>query len=145
MDRANAAETGRIGRLSGTLSVAYSYDIGDVGHHDSLLYKVNRGCDWIPAPAGYACVLYYGCAIPDLHVHLPCCENLPDIARRRLVLSRLSVIGQGLWTSSGLSKLIRVEDASGLELWRMRINKGGRVLFEVAVEYDEQVNEIGSG
>ena len=59
--------------------------------------------------------------------------SLPDV-HRRLVLARLRVIGEGTWVASGLSKLIRMDDRGmqGLELWRLRINKGGRVLFEVS-------------
>lgn len=58
--------------------------------------------------------------------------SLPDWARR-LVLARLRVIGSGTWVGTGLSKLIRMDDRGmqGLELWRLRIHKGGRVLFEV--------------
>ena len=58
--------------------------------------------------------------------------SLPDM-HRRLVLARLRVIGSGTWVASGLSKLIRMDERGmqGLELWRLRINKGGRVLFEV--------------
>ena len=60
--------------------------------------------------------------------------SLPDV-HRRLVLARLRVIGEGTWVASGLSKLIRMDDRGmqGLELWRLRINKGGRVLFEVSL------------
>ena len=57
----------------------------------------------------------------------------PDLHPLRLmVLSRLRLIGSGAWTTSRLSKPLSVDKlATGLQLWRLRIDKGGRVLFKV--------------
>ena len=66
--------------------------------------------------------------------------TLPEVMRQRVV-SRLHVIGSGTWVASGLSKLIRNDDkgVEGMELWRVRITKGGRVLFEVSVMNSESL------
>ena len=56
---------------------------------------------------------------------------------KHLVNARLQIIGAGLWQRSGLTKLIRLSDrgTDNLELWRMRLDKGGRILFEVGALY----------
>lgn len=51
------------------------------------------------------------------------------------------MIGRGEWRSAGgVKRLAPGDDIAlrGLDLWRLKINKGGRVLFEVAVEYSEE-------
>ncbi len=42
----------------------------------------------------------------------------------------MHLIGSGGWMSSNLSKRLSV-DVQGLRLWRLRIDKGGRILFKV--------------
>ena len=67
-------------------------------------------------------------------------------AMQQLVVSRLHVIGSGTWVASGLSKLIRNDDRGldGMELWRVRITKGGRLLFEVAITASFKVGHFGA-
>ncbi|GFH29653.1 TPR and ankyrin repeat-containing protein 1, partial [Haematococcus lacustris] len=57
---------------------------------------------------------------------------------KMLVLERLRIIGKGQWTRAGGVKRLEPGDnrkLRGLDLWRLKIDKGGRILFEVAVEY----------
>ncbi|EFJ46513.1 hypothetical protein VOLCADRAFT_118102 [Volvox carteri f. nagariensis] len=65
--------------------------------------------------------------------------RLPDVWRR-LVMSRLRVIGSGYWARCRGAKKITADDPTlaQQELWRLKVTKGGRILFEVAVEYDEE-------
>ncbi|GFH29627.1 uncharacterized protein HaLaN_28316, partial [Haematococcus lacustris] len=61
---------------------------------------------------------------------------------KMLVLERLRIIGKGQWTRAGGVKRLEPGDnrkLRGLDLWRLKIDKGGRILFEVAVEYLGQV------
>ncbi|KAG2432292.1 hypothetical protein HYH02_013015 [Chlamydomonas schloesseri] len=55
---------------------------------------------------------------------------------RKLVMARLRVIGQGLWPRCRGAKRITSDDALLMpqELWRLKLTKGGRILFEVAVD-----------
>jgi hypothetical protein len=43
---------------------------------------------------------------------------------------KLRRIGEGLWQADGSSKRIRTEEP-GLELWRTKITKGGRIIWQV--------------
>ncbi|GLI67624.1 hypothetical protein VaNZ11_011871, partial [Volvox africanus] len=65
--------------------------------------------------------------------------RLPDMWRR-LVMSRLPIIGSGYWARCRGAKKLPADDPmlAQQELWRLKITKGGRILFEVAVEYDEE-------
>lgn len=55
---------------------------------------------------------------------------------RKLVMARLRVIGQGLWPRCRGAKRITSDDPLLMpqELWRLKLTKGGRILFEVAVD-----------
>eukprot|EP00775_Hariotina_reticulata_P001454 gene1454-1796_t len=69
-------------------------------------------------------------------------EGLKDWLRleereRRLVLLKLRRIGEGLWQADGSSKRIRTEEP-GLELWRTKITKGGRIIWQVAVDFSQE-------
>ncbi|KXZ49100.1 hypothetical protein GPECTOR_23g31 [Gonium pectorale] len=65
--------------------------------------------------------------------------RLPD-QWRRLVMDRLRVIGSGYWARCRGAKKLTADDPlfGQQELWRLKITKAGRILFEVAVEYDEE-------
>lgn len=54
-----------------------------------------------------------------------------------MVLRSLKIIGQGLWRQQKTSKPLRMEGVADLELWSTRWSKGGRIVFEVALEYSE--------
>lgn len=51
--------------------------------------------------------------------------------QRRLVILRLRRIGLGTWQSDGISTRLRTGEP-GLELWRTKITKGGRIIWQVS-------------
>ncbi|KAA6421340.1 MAG: hypothetical protein FRX49_08618 [Trebouxia sp. A1-2] len=53
---------------------------------------------------------------------------------REKVIKVLQRIGQGQWELDGSTER-RLGDVRGLEVYRTRLTKGGRIVFEVAVEY----------
>lgn len=53
------------------------------------------------------------------------------------MLRSLEVIGQGLWRQQKTTRALRMEGAADLELWSMRWSKGGRIVFEVALDYSK--------
>lgn len=57
------------------------------------------------------------------------------------MFARLRLIGLGVWASArNCYKRITSDDRSlaGLELCRLKLNRGGRILFEVTVDYCEE-------
>lgn len=53
------------------------------------------------------------------------------------MLRSLKLIGQGLWRQQKTTKPLRMEGVADLELWSTRWSKGGRIVFEVALDYSE--------
>ncbi|PSC76135.1 TPR and ankyrin repeat-containing 1-like isoform A [Micractinium conductrix] len=56
---------------------------------------------------------------------------------RRMVLRRLQQIGSGAWGSDGVTERLFEGVPPTMELWRTRLNRGGRIVFEVAADYSE--------
>lgn len=64
---------------------------------------------------------------------------------RRMVLLRLQNIGRGLWGSDGKCKRLMGYPPT-LELWRSKLTRGGRIIFEVAADFSEEQHQVrGSG
>jgi hypothetical protein len=49
---------------------------------------------------------------------------------RKLFAARLRQIGQGTWVRDGVSKRLATGER-GLELWRSKVTKGGRIIWQV--------------
>ncbi|KAK9819698.1 hypothetical protein WJX72_001361 [[Myrmecia] bisecta] len=56
-----------------------------------------------------------------------------------MVLGKLKKIGQDFWQTDGTTKALKFEDLSlrALELWRTKLTRGGRIVFEVALDFSE--------
>jgi hypothetical protein len=61
------------------------------------------------------------------HLH-PVCSNLG-----RLFAAKLRQIGQGTWLRDGVSKRLATSEP-GLELWRTKVTKGGRIIWQVRIQ-----------
>lgn len=85
------------------------------------------------------------CPYPSRYVwkffHCACCclPNLPHCFQtancrhqKRLVFLRLQRIGLGTWQSDGISKRLRTAEP-GLELYRTKTTRGGRIIWQVIV------------
>lgn len=57
---------------------------------------------------------------------------------KRLVGVRLRQLGQGSWQRDGVSKKLKIQEP-GLELWRTKITKGGRIIWQVRGRNEEYV------
>jgi hypothetical protein len=59
---------------------------------------------------------------------------------RSHVLQRLVRIASGFWVQDGNTARLACEDKSlkGLELWRTKFSKAGRIVFEVAVDFSQR-------
>ncbi len=53
---------------------------------------------------------------------------------RRLFAALLRQIGQGTWLRDGVSKRLATSEP-GLELWRTKVTKGGRIIWQVGTKY----------
>ncbi|KAI3424745.1 hypothetical protein D9Q98_008134 [Chlorella vulgaris] len=60
-----------------------------------------------------------------------------DAPYRRMVLMRVQQIGRGLWLADGKTQRRTTGMPPTLELWRTKLTKGGRIIFEVAADYSE--------
>lgn len=63
-----------------------------------------------------------------------------DNPYRGHVMKRLLRIAQGYWLQDGNTVCLVPEDKSltGLEMWRTKFSKSGRIVFEVAVDYSQK-------
>lgn len=64
---------------------------------------------------------------------LPVCFRYPHLVCSnlgRLFAAKLRHIGQGTWLRDGVSKRLATSEP-GLELWRTKVTKGGRIIWQV--------------
>ncbi len=62
-----------------------------------------------------------------------------NAASRRMVLNKLRSLAMGLWPSERSVKRINASNPAlhDLELWSCKLLKGARILFEIAVDFEE--------
>ncbi|KAK9854785.1 hypothetical protein WJX84_000152 [Apatococcus fuscideae] len=63
-----------------------------------------------------------------------------DPPNRRIVFRKLAALGQGHWHSDRSVKRLFSDDEAlrDQELWRCKTTRGGRIVFEVAADFDER-------
>jgi hypothetical protein len=89
-----------------------------------FLHQPRCLCSWL--------LLCAECNTASVGAALPPCCLRPCRHQRRLVCLRLRRIGLGAWQSDGTSKRLRTAEP-GLELYRTKITRGGRIIWQMCL------------